>query len=142
MREILEKVTGVLRRIGLGVRFLGGFTVLAGIAILAGAISAGAARRGREVALLKTLGLTRAGVVRVFAVEYALLGVVAGVLGATAGAVLAWAVLTRGMEVRWRLDSAPILAAIAGTVLLAVLAGVAASWGALRRRPVEALRAE
>ena len=142
VREILEKVTGVLRRIGLGVRFLGGFTVLAGIAILAGAISASAARRGREVALLKTLGLTRAGVVRVFALEYALLGLLAGVLGAVSGAVLAWAVLTRGMEVHWRLETAPIVAAIAGTVLLAVLAGVAASWGALRRRPIEALRAE
>ena len=53
----------MLDRIGLAVRFLGGFTVLAGIAILAGAVSAGSARRGREVALLKTLGMTRRGVV-------------------------------------------------------------------------------
>lgn len=142
VREILEKITGVLRRIGLGVRFLGGFTVVAGIIILAGAVSAGAARRGREVALLKTLGLTRAGVVRVFAVEYALLGLLAGLLGSAAGGVLAWAVLTRGMEVKWQLQTVPLVLAVAGTIVLAVGAGIAASLGALRRPPIEALRAE
>ena len=87
IREILEKVLKVLRRISLGIRFLGGFTVVAGIAILAGAVSAGSARRGREVALLKTLGMTRRGVAATFAVEYALIGLVAGVIGAIGGSV-------------------------------------------------------
>ena len=90
IREILEKVLKVLRRISLGIRFLGGFTVVAGIAILAGAVSAGSARRGREVALLKTLGMTRRGVAATFAVEYALIGLVAGAIGAAGGVALAW----------------------------------------------------
>ncbi|HEX6201655.1 MAG TPA: FtsX-like permease family protein, partial [Thermoanaerobaculia bacterium] len=59
LREILEKIVAVLERIGLAVSLLGGFTVVAGVAILGGAVSAAAARRGREVALLKTLGFTR-----------------------------------------------------------------------------------
>ena len=80
IREILDKIVQVMGRIGLGIRFLGGFTVLAGIAILAGAISAGSLRRGREVALLKTLGMTRRAVLGTFAVEYALIGLVAAVL--------------------------------------------------------------
>ncbi len=125
-----------------GVRFLGGFTVLAGIAILAGAVSAGSARRGREVALLKTLGMTRRGVAAVFAVEYALIGIVAGAIGAAAGGVLSWFVLTRGMEVEWRFQPAAYAAALAGGALLAVIAGIASSLQALRRRPIEALRAE
>ena len=141
-RNILERVASVLRRIGSGVRFLGGFTVLAGIAILAGAVSAGSARRGREVALLKTLGMTRPGVAAVFATEYALVGAVAGTIGAAAGGVLAWFVLTRAMEVEWRFQPAAYIAAVAGAAGLAVLAGLAASLDALRRRPIEALRAE
>ncbi len=141
-RNILERIASILRRIGLGVRFLGGFTVLAGIAILAGAVSAGSARRGREVALLKTLGMTRRGVAAVFATEYALIGAVAGAIGAAGGGVLSWFVLTRGMEVDWRLEPAAYAAAVAGAALLAVLAGVASSLRALRRRPIEALRAE
>jgi putative ABC transport system permease protein len=142
IREILEKIVAVLRRIGLGIRFLGGFTVLAGIAILAGAVSAGAGRRGREVALLKTLGVTRRGVITTFTVEYALIGLVAGIIGAIGAAVLAWAVVTRGFTLDWELQLLPLATAIVGSILLTVTAGLAASLRALERRPIEVLRSE
>jgi putative ABC transport system permease protein len=142
LREILEKIVKVMDRIGLGIRFLGGFTVLAGIAILGGAVSAGSARRGREVALLKTLGMTRRGVAGAFAVEYALIGFVAAAIGSVGGYVLAWGVITRGFEMRWQLQPWPFLIALAAGVLLTVLAGLAASLRALERRPIEVLRAE
>jgi putative ABC transport system permease protein len=142
IREILEKIVGVLNRIGLGIRFLGGFTVLAGIAILGGAISAGSARRGREVALLKTLGLTRRGVAATFAVEYALVGLVAGLIGTAGGLVLGWGVVTRGFELTWQPEALPVAVAVIGSVVLTVLAGLAASLRALERRPIEVLRAE
>ncbi|HEX9668852.1 MAG TPA: FtsX-like permease family protein [Thermoanaerobaculia bacterium] len=142
VREVLEKVMAVLERIGLGIRFLGGFTVLAGIAILAGAVAAGAARRGREVALLKTLGMTRRGVAAAYAVEYALIGLVAGVIGAGGGALLAWRVLTEGFEMSWRFQPGAVVAAVAWTAVLTVLAGLGASWRALERRPIEVLRTD
>lgn len=142
IREILDKVLKVLRRISLGIRFLGGFTVVAGIAILAGAVSAGSARRGREVALLKTLGMTRSGVAATFAVEYALVGLVAGIIGAIGGTALAWGVVTRGFEIPWTFAPFNLAVALAGTILLAVIAGLAASFRALERRPIEVLRTE
>jgi putative ABC transport system permease protein len=142
VREVLEKIAGVLERIGVGIRFLGGFTVLAGIAILGGAVSAGSARRGREVALLKTLGMTRPGVAGAFAVEYALIGLVAGLIGAAGATVLAYMVVTRGFELEWALQPWPVAAALGGAVVLAVGAGLAASARALERRPIEVLRAE
>lgn len=140
VRELLEKVTGVLQRIGLGVRFLGAFTVLAGIAILAGAVGASSARRGREVALLKAIGMTRGDVVSALALEHALVGLVAGIIGSAGAAVLAWAVLRFGMEMRWEGDVAPLAVAVVGAIVVGSLAGLAASLGALRRRPIEALR--
>ncbi|MBW8875135.1 MAG: FtsX-like permease family protein [Acidobacteria bacterium] len=142
IREILEKVLKVLQRISLGIRFLGGFTVVAGIAILAGAISAGSSRRGREVALLKTLGMTRRGVAATFAAEYALIGLVAGGIGALGGTALAYGVITRGFQIPWQFNAVSLAVALGGTVVLAVLAGLAASYRALERRPIEVLRAE
>jgi putative ABC transport system permease protein len=142
LRELLEKVGKVLNRISLGVRFLGGFTVLAGIAILAGAVSAGSARRGREVALLKTLGMTRRGVASHFAVEYALIGLVAGTIGAAGAAALAWAVVTRGFNLTGQVEGLPLAAGVAAAATLTVAAGLAASLRALQRRPVEVLRTE
>ncbi len=140
VREILDKVVAVIRALAEGVRFVGAFTVLAGTAILAGAVAAGAARRSREVALLKTLGATRAGVVAAYSIEYALVGLVAGVIGAVGGGVLSWAVVVRGMEIPWALDPMPLVVGALGSAALAVVAGLAASARALRVRPVEALR--
>ena len=85
IREVLEKIATVLARLGSAVRFLGGFTVVAGLAILAGSVAAGETRRRRDAALYKTLGMTRFGVARAFATEYALLGLIAGTVGAIAG---------------------------------------------------------
>jgi putative ABC transport system permease protein len=142
IRDVLEKVLAVLARIALGVRFLGAFTVLSGIAILAGGIAAGSVRRGREVALLKTLGVTRRGVAASFAVEYALLGLAAGAIGAAGGLLLAWGVVTRGFHLAAELDLSPASIAVAASAALTVAAGLAASVRALERRPIEVLRQE
>ncbi|MFP3941075.1 MAG: ABC transporter permease [Thermoanaerobaculia bacterium] len=140
IREILEKIVAVIRAIAGGVRFVGTFTVLAGMAILGGAVSAGAARRRREVALLKTLGTTRAGVTAIYSVEYALLGLVAGAIGSAGAVILSWAVLTRGMDIEWAFDPLPLAAGVVGGAALAVVAGLAASVRALQSRPMDVLR--
>lgn len=142
IRELLEKVAGVVTRLAAGVRFLGSFAMLAGIVILGGAVSAATVRRGREIALLKTLGMTRIGVAGMLAVEYGLLGLVAGLVGTGGGSLLAWAVLTRGMEMSWSLQPAVLLLALVATILLTAATGIAASGRALRLRPIEVLRSE
>ncbi|MDH3813406.1 MAG: FtsX-like permease family protein, partial [Acidobacteriota bacterium] len=140
IRDLLEKIVTVLEQVGFGVRFLGAFTVLAGIAILAGAISAGAVRRGRQVALYKTLGMTRAQVASVFAVEYALIGLVAGLLGTVGGVALAFVVVRFGFEISWAWNPATYVSAATATVVLSVVAGLAASIRALAVRPLTVLR--
>jgi putative ABC transport system permease protein len=141
-REVLEKVARVLGRLGTGVRFLGGFTVVAGMIILAGAVSAGAVRRGREIALLKTLGSTRGEIASSFLVEHSLLGLVAGITGVVGGSLLARAVVTRGFELSWEPQPMILITALIATVGLTALTSVAAGWSALRRRPMEVLRTE
>jgi putative ABC transport system permease protein len=140
IREVLEKVVAILAQVGLGVRLLGAFTVLAGIAILAGAVSAGAVRRGRQVALYKTLGMTRAQVMVVFAVEYAMVGLVAGAIGTVGGVALAWMVTRFGFEIAWAWTPASYAAAVGTAVALSVVAGLAASARALAVRPLTVLR--
>lgn len=140
VREILEKIVALLERLGWGISFLGGFTLICGLVILAATVAVESSRRGREVALLKTLGMQRRGVMALFATEYALLGLVAGLIGAAGGGVVAWIALTRGMELQWTFAPAAYARAVAWSVALSTIAGVGASWGALQRRPSESLR--
>jgi putative ABC transport system permease protein len=140
LREVLDRVVGILEQLGSGIRFLGAFTVVTGIAILAGAVSAGAVRRSRQVALFKALGMTRAQVVAVFALEYALVGLVAGVLGVVGAVVMAWAVVHFGFRIDWAWRPWAVATAVGATVGLSVAAGLAASVGALAARPLQVLR--
>ena len=142
VRDVMDKVMAVLANIGIAVKALGAFTVAAGIIVLGGTVAATQARRAREVALLKTVGMTRRDVASVFAIEYALTGAVAAVIGIAAGYVLAWAVLTRLMELPFAIGVVEASVAALVTIVLAVAAGLIASARALSARPVEVLRAE
>lgn len=140
VRAILDKVRHVLERAGLAVQILGGFTAVVGLVLLAGVASLGALRRAREAALWKVLGLTRGGVARLFALEFALLGAVSGFLGALGACALAWAFLDRVLELEAHIpwQAAPLAGLGAG--LLAATSGLLGCLRALAVRPIESLR--
>ena len=141
-REVLERVASLAARMGEAVRVLGAFSVLAGLVILAGSVSAGSARRAREVALLKVLGVTRSGVAAALGLEYALVGLVAGLVGTLGAVLLSGAVLKAAFEVAFRPDPGLLAATPLAVALLAAGAGLAVSVRALRVRPLEVLRGE
>lgn len=141
-REVLERIATLAARMGEAVRILGAFSVLAGLVILAGSVSASSARRAREVALLKVLGVTRAGAAAALAVEYALVGLVAGLVGTLGATLLTGAVLKTAFEVPFRPEPALLAATPLAAALLAAAAGLSVSVRALRVRPLEVLRGE
>ncbi len=142
VRSALAQARGLLEKLGWGIRAVGAFTALAGVAILAAGVASDAVRRGRQVALLKTLGTTRAGVVAVFAVEYGIVGLLAGVLGSVGAVGLSYVLVTRLMHLGWQTDGLAVAAAVGLTAGLCALVGVIANQRALRVRPAEVLRGE
>ena len=140
VRPILDKILNVVSKLALGVRVLGLFTILTGLVILGGVASSTALQRSREVALLKTLGLTRLGVMRLFFVEYALVGLVAGLIGSVAGFVLSALFLERVVDTAPQLPWLALPLAALAVAILSAACGLAASTRALRSRPIESLR--
>ena len=142
VRTALTQARGLLEKLAIGIRAIGAFTAVAGMAILATGIAADAARRGRQVALLKTLGTTRAGVVAVLAVEYALVGLMAGLLGSVGAVGLAWVIVSQLMRLAWRTDLVTVGVAVLVSAGACAIVGVVANARALRVRPAEVLRGE
>ena len=140
IRPLLEKVASAMGRLGRAVRVLGAATIFVGLAILAGAVAAGGLRRTKEAALLKVLGVTRRGVAGLFAVEYALVGWIAGLVGGAGGLGLSYGFLTYLIQIEPELSWWAVPMAAVGAALLAMVSGVAASMRAIRVRPVESLR--
>ncbi|MYF96906.1 MAG: FtsX-like permease family protein, partial [Holophagales bacterium] len=140
IREVLQKVVDLVGDLQVGVRVLGSFTVAAALLTLAGAVAASSARRGREAALLKTIGSTRLDVLRAFAAEYALVGLSAAVVAAVLGSAAAWWLVTRELELAWSFRPWAVFGALAAGSLLSLVTGLLASVGALQRPPIDSLR--
>ena len=140
--DVLQVVQEVVDQIALVIRFVSGFAILAGIVILASSVIATRMRRVRETAILKTLGATRARVTSIFSVEFLILGLSAGLMGSLLATAFSGLLLEQLLDVDFEFDPLPHLAAIAGTALLANLAGWLASLRILGRKPLEVLRGE
>jgi putative ABC transport system permease protein len=140
--EVIERVQALVDRIAGVIRFMAGASILAGLVILAGSIAATRFRRVREAAILKALGATRSVLLRSLAIEYVMLGLVAGVVGTAVGAALAWAVLTLVLGIPWHAPVAVMLGLPLATAALTVIVGLGALLGVIAEKPLAVLRGE
>jgi len=139
--DVLDRIESVVNQITFVVRFLAGFSIFAGLMILASSIASARFRRMREAVVLKTLGATRMRIVRTFSVEFSMLGVLAGVVGVVFANILTRVLLHR-LKVDYHFDLNATLVALAATAVLATATGWIASHRTLGLRPLEVLREE
>ena len=139
--DVLDRIESVVDQITFVVRFLAGFSILAGLMILASSIASARFRRMREAVVLKTLGATRMRIVRTFSVEFSVLGLLAGSVGVVFANLLT-RVLLHKLEVSYHIDWYATLVALVGTAILATATGWVASNRILGLRPLEVLREE
>ncbi len=141
-REILETIKSVVDNVTLAVTVVGTLVLFSGLLILIGAVAMTKFRRVYEAAIFKTLGATRALIAAVLVIEYGLLGLLAGSIGAGGAMGLSWAVSRYALDIPFR----PLWGGTAlGVILTALLVagiGVVSSWEVLQRKPLATLRAE
>jgi putative ABC transport system permease protein len=139
--EVMVRIESVVDQITFVVRFLAGFSIFAGLTILASSIAGTRFRRMREAVVLKTLGATRMRIVRIFSVEFSVLGLLAGAVGVVFANILTCVLLHR-LEVGFHIEWTATLIALVGTAILATATGWLASYRILGLRPLEVLRDE
>lgn len=139
--DVLLRIETVVDQITFVIRFLAGFSIFAGLTILASSIASTRFRRMREAVVLKTLGATRMRIVRTFSVEFSVLGLLAGAVGVVFANLLTRVLLDR-MKVGFHIEWLATLVALVGTAVLATATGWIASYRILGLRPLEVLREE
>ena len=138
---LLDRVREIVDQVGGAVRWVLGFSLLAGALVLAAALATSAAERRHEAALLRTLGARRGQLRLAAACEFALLGLIAGLTAALGAAGAGWWL---GRAV-FRLDDfVPPLGPLFGAALLAALVvmllGLAGTRKVTRTSPMRLLR--
>jgi putative ABC transport system permease protein len=139
--DVLTRIETVVDQITVVIRFLAGFSIFAGLTILASSIASTRFRRMREAVVLKTLGATRMRIVRTFSVEFSVLGLLAGLVGVIFANLLTRVLLHR-MQVGFHIEWPAAGVALVGTAILATATGWIASYRILGLRPLEVLREE
>jgi putative ABC transport system permease protein len=141
LADVLQMIEGVVGQITFVVRFLAGFSIFAGLMILASSIASTRFRRMREAVVLKTLGATRMRIVKTFSVEFSVLGLLAGMVGVVFANLLT-RVLLHKLDIGFNVEWGATLIALLGTAVLATATGWIASYRILGLRPLEVLREE
>ncbi|MQA92175.1 MAG: FtsX-like permease family protein, partial [Gemmatimonas sp.] len=132
----------VVARVSVVIRFLAGFSVATGFIVLLGAVATGRLQRLRESVLLKTIGATRRQIGAILFTEYALLGVLAVIVGAGLAIVAGWGLARFLFDVDFGVEPLPLLALAAGIALLSAAIGLSGSREVFRSTPMEAIREE
>ncbi len=138
---VLGQARTLLGQVGTAIFAAASVAVLAGLAVLAGAIAAARAARQYDSVILRVLGASRGQLLALLAAEYALLCAVLAAVALALGGGTAWLVIVELFEFDWAPDWGRVFAVLAGGVALVMVLAVAGSLSVLRTRPAEALRA-
>lgn len=136
VREIVQRVTGA-------VRWVLGFSLLAGALVLAAALATSGQERRHEAALLRTLGARR-GLLRVAAAcEFALLGLIAGLTAALGAMVGGWWLGRSVFHLQGFMPHAgPLALSALLAAIVVMLLGLAGTRKVTHTPPMRLLRAE
>jgi len=140
VKETLAQVGEMLGALARGVSVASLVTILAGVLVLAGAIAAGHRARLYDAVVLKVLGATRARLGAVYAIEYGLLGTMAGVAALGAGTAAAWAVANFVLDIPLVFAARAVAFTIVGGALGTLVLGLAGGFAALAAKPASRLR--
>ena len=140
VKEIASQIGDILNQMATAIAAAASIAIFSGIAVLVGAIAASRQTRVYDSVILKLLGATRAQILTVQAIEYAVLAFLLSAVALGLGLFAGWFVITQIFQFTWQPDWGIVLLtlAIGGIVTLGI--GLLGSIPVLSAKPARALR--
>jgi putative ABC transport system permease protein len=138
--DVLGEVGNLVRQMGTAVRAAASVAILAGIAVLVGALAAQARARVYDNVILKTLGATRRQLMVAAAMEYAGLGLLVALIALGLGGLAAWLVVTKVLDFGWNPDWAVALTTVLLGAAVTLALGLVGAWQTLGAKVAATLR--
>jgi putative ABC transport system permease protein len=138
--QVMSQVQNMMDQVVRAVQFIFLFTLLAGLTVLYAAIASTQDERLYQATIMRTLGASRAQLRRAILAEFAVLGLVAGLLAAAGASALSYVIATRLLNLPYTFSSTVwFVGALAGSIGIAV-AGYAGTRAVLKVAPLKAMR--
>ncbi|WP_062343981.1 ABC transporter permease [Novosphingobium sp. CCH12-A3] len=137
---VLGQAREILSQMGAAILAAASVAILAGMAVLAGAIAAARERKTYDNVILRVLGASRRQLLVLLVAEYGLLSALLAGVALVLGTGVAWGVIVLLFEFDWLPDWPRILGVLGAGVALVMVLAIAGSIGLLRTRPAQVLR--
>lgn len=138
--EVTAQITNLLTQMAQAIAAAASIAILAGIAVLVGAIAAARQSRIYDAVITKMLGGTRRQILGAQALEYGILALVLGLLSLALGMAAAWYVVVQIFDFTFAPDPWILALTLVGGAGLTFILGIVGSLPILAARPAEALR--
>jgi putative ABC transport system permease protein len=138
--DVLDQVGTLVRQMGTAVRAAASVAILAGVAVLVGALAAQARSRIYDNVILKTLGATRRQLMTAAAMEYAGLGTLVALIALGLGGIAGWLVVTQVLKFGWNPDWMVALTTVLLGAAVTLVLGLVGAWQTLGAKVAGVLR--
>lgn len=130
----------LLEQVALATLAAAAVTVLAGLAVLLGAIAAARAARTYDTVVLRVLGASRRQILMLQLAEYGIITALLALVALALGGLLAWVIITAVFSFDWLPDWGTVLAVLGIGLALVLGFALAGSLPLLKAKPARALR--
>ncbi|QIG54978.1 FtsX-like permease family protein [Altererythrobacter sp. BO-6] len=138
--QVLVEARTILEQVGAATLAAASVAVLAGLAVLMGAIAAARASRTYDTVVLRVLGASRRQVLGLQLAEYGVLAALLALVALALGSTLAWFVITQLFEFDWLPDWTEVLSVLGIGLVLVLAFALGGSLPLLKAKPAQALR--
>jgi putative ABC transport system permease protein len=137
---LLTIFTAIVKKLSLIIRFFAAFSMVAGLLIILSSILATRYARIQEAVYYKILGARSNFVVKVFALENLVLGLVSASLALLLSQAGSWLICSMDLNITYQPFMLESILLVVATVVLVVTVGLLPSIAILRKKPVVFLR--
>lgn len=138
--EVLTEARTILQQVSLATLSAAAVAVLAGLAVLMGAIAAARAARMYDTVVLRVLGASRRQILLMQLAEYGLIALALAGVALALGSALGWVIITQLFEFDWLPDWGEVLAVLGLGLAMVLAFALGGSLPLLRAKPAQALR--
>jgi len=138
--QVLGEARTILSQVGVATFAAASVAVLAGLAVLMGAIAAARAARTYDTVVIRVLGASRRQVMAMQLAEYGVLALLLAGVALALGSTLGWLVITELFEFDWLPDWTEVLGVLGLGIALVLGFALVGSLPLLRAKPAQALR--
>ncbi len=140
--SILSTLNDILSKISYIIKFMAGFSILTGLIVLISSLMLSKFQRIRESVLLRTIGASRAQILKINGSEYAILGGLSAATGIVIAIIGSYLLATYQLELDFNIKWWPILLIFIFIVSLTSIIGLLNSKEVVQKSPLEVLRKE